>query len=128
MLQLFKNTAGQYCTRGTQHVCKLCLAHRPQCIMSDLKTLPSDPWMADCSHHPQICTSREVDELLAEIQKAQNLLGHVQALHHSTPWDELTCMMREVGDAKEDSGTSSQRLSAGLTLFSFLTCLSEAWL
>uniref|UniRef100_A0A8C4KZ47 von Willebrand factor A domain containing 3A n=1 Tax=Equus asinus asinus TaxID=83772 RepID=A0A8C4KZ47_EQUAS len=59
-------------------------------------TLPSDPWMADCSHHPQICTSREVDELLAEIQKAQNLLGHVQALHHSTPWDELTCMMREL--------------------------------
>nr|XP_023471954.1 von Willebrand factor A domain-containing protein 3A isoform X4 [Equus caballus] len=96
VLQLFKNTAGQYCTRGTQHVCKLCLAHRPQCIMSDLKTLPSDPWMADCSHHPQICTSREVDELLAEIQKAQNLLGHVQALHHSTPWDELTCMMREL--------------------------------
>ncbi|XP_070088321.1 von Willebrand factor A domain-containing protein 3A isoform X1 [Equus caballus] len=48
------------------------------------------------SPETEICTSREVDELLAEIQKAQNLLGHVQALHHSTPWDELTCMMREL--------------------------------
>ncbi|XP_046521604.1 von Willebrand factor A domain-containing protein 3A isoform X2 [Equus quagga] len=48
------------------------------------------------SPETEICTSREVDELLAEIQKAQNLLGHVQALRHSTPWDELTCMMREL--------------------------------
>ncbi|KAF5914233.1 hypothetical protein HPG69_005083 [Diceros bicornis minor] len=45
------------------------------------------------SPETEIYTSQDVDQLLEEIQKAQNLLGHVQALHHSTPCEELTGMM-----------------------------------
>lgn len=59
-----------------------------------------------------------MDQILAEIQKAQSLLSHIQALHNRTPCEELTGMMTEVGGMGEDSG-------AGLTPFSFLTCLSE---
>lgn len=53
--------------------------------------------MTDCLHHPQIYSSREVDELLAEIQEAQSLRGHVQALHQSVPCEERTGSMHEVG-------------------------------
>ncbi|XP_014652682.1 PREDICTED: von Willebrand factor A domain-containing protein 3A [Ceratotherium simum simum] len=79
------------------------------------------------SPETEIYTSQDVDQLLEEIQKAQNLLGHVQALHHSTPCEELTSMM-EVGGVSEDSGTSSQRHSGDLIPFSLLTSLSVAWL
>ncbi|PNI13033.1 VWA3A isoform 7, partial [Pan troglodytes] len=41
-------------------------------------------------------TSRDMDELLAEIQKAQSLLSHVQALQHSSPCEALTCTMEEI--------------------------------
>ncbi|KAF6272538.1 von Willebrand factor A domain containing 3A [Rhinolophus ferrumequinum] len=44
----------------------------------------------------EIYTSRDVDQLLAEIQKAQNLMGHVQALRHSAPCPELTGLMKEI--------------------------------
>ncbi|KAJ8798593.1 hypothetical protein J1605_016396 [Eschrichtius robustus] len=46
----------------------------------------------------EIYSSREVDELLAEIQKAQSLRGHVQALHQSAPWEEPTGLMHEHED------------------------------
>lgn len=75
--------------------------------------------MADCSSYLQVYTSWDTDRLLAEIQKAQSLLGHIQALRHSTPCEELTSMMKEVGGVGEDSG-------AGLTGSSFLTRLSES--
>nr|XP_054098649.1 von Willebrand factor A domain-containing protein 3A isoform X4 [Callithrix jacchus] len=44
----------------------------------------------------ELYTSRDVDELLAEIQKAQSLLGHMQALQHSSPCEALTCTMEEI--------------------------------
>uniref|UniRef100_A0A2K5DXB7 von Willebrand factor A domain containing 3A n=1 Tax=Aotus nancymaae TaxID=37293 RepID=A0A2K5DXB7_AOTNA len=44
----------------------------------------------------ELYTSREVDELLAEIQKAQSLLGHMKALQHSSPCEALTCTMEEI--------------------------------
>ncbi|XP_045398716.1 von Willebrand factor A domain-containing protein 3A [Lemur catta] len=47
----------------------------------------------------ELYASRDVDELLAETQKAQSVLSHVQALHRSSssnPCEELTCMMREI--------------------------------
>ncbi|XP_017389851.1 von Willebrand factor A domain-containing protein 3A isoform X4 [Cebus imitator] len=44
----------------------------------------------------ELYTSRDVDELLAEIQKAQSLLGHMQALQHSSPCEGLTCTMEEI--------------------------------
>lgn len=63
--------------------------------------------MADCSHHPQISSSRDVDELLAELQRAQTLLGHVQALHHATPCEDLTSLMKEVGGVSQEAGALS---------------------
>uniref|UniRef100_H0WWW2 von Willebrand factor A domain containing 3A n=1 Tax=Otolemur garnettii TaxID=30611 RepID=H0WWW2_OTOGA len=46
----------------------------------------------------QLFGNQDVDELLAEIQKAQNLLSHVQALYHSSSnaYEELTCIMKEI--------------------------------
>ncbi|XP_064151745.1 von Willebrand factor A domain-containing protein 3A isoform X7 [Loxodonta africana] len=47
------------------------------------------------SPETEIYTNQDVDELLAEIQKAQSLLQHLQALCHSGPCKELTSMMKE---------------------------------
>ncbi|KAM6155214.1 von Willebrand factor A domain-containing protein 3A [Rhynchocyon petersi] len=44
----------------------------------------------------EVYTSRDVDELLAEIQKAQSLLQHVHALCHSGPCKELSGTMKEI--------------------------------
>ncbi|XP_024903051.1 von Willebrand factor A domain-containing protein 3A [Pteropus alecto] len=44
----------------------------------------------------EVCTSWDVHQLLAEIQKAQSLLGHVQGLRHSAPCEELTGLMEEI--------------------------------
>lgn len=74
--------------------------------------------MADCSYYPQVYTSWDMDQLLAEIQKAQSLLGHIQALCQKTPCEELTGMMKEVGGVGKDSG-------AGSLPSSFPTCFSE---
>ncbi|XP_012500395.1 PREDICTED: von Willebrand factor A domain-containing protein 3A [Propithecus coquereli] len=46
-------------------------------------------------YKPVLYASRDVDELLAETQRARSVLSHVQALHPSSPCEELTCMMRE---------------------------------
>ena len=59
--------------------------------------------MTDCPHHPQVCSSREVDELLAEIQKAQSLRDHMQALHPNAPCEKSTGMMQEVGAESRSS-------------------------
>ncbi|XP_004373512.1 von Willebrand factor A domain-containing protein 3A [Trichechus manatus latirostris] len=48
------------------------------------------------SPETEICTSQDVDELLAEIQKAQSLLQHIQALCHSGPYKELASTMKEI--------------------------------
>ncbi|XP_032699914.1 von Willebrand factor A domain-containing protein 3A isoform X2 [Lontra canadensis] len=48
------------------------------------------------SPETEVYTSWDTDRLLAEIQKAQSLLGHIQALHHRTPCEELTSMMKEI--------------------------------
>ncbi|XP_057605312.1 von Willebrand factor A domain-containing protein 3A [Hippopotamus amphibius kiboko] len=48
------------------------------------------------SPETEIYSSREVDKLLAEIQKAQSLRGHVQALHQSAPCEEPTGVMQEI--------------------------------
>nr|XP_020019120.1 von Willebrand factor A domain-containing protein 3A [Castor canadensis] len=48
------------------------------------------------SPETEIYTSRDIDELLAEIQTAQSLLGHVQALRQSSPCKELACTMKEI--------------------------------
>nr|XP_012645566.1 von Willebrand factor A domain-containing protein 3A isoform X1 [Microcebus murinus]XP_012645567.1 von Willebrand factor A domain-containing protein 3A isoform X1 [Microcebus murinus]XP_012645568.1 von Willebrand factor A domain-containing protein 3A isoform X1 [Microcebus murinus] len=47
----------------------------------------------------ELYASREVDELLAETQRAQSVLSQVQALHRSSssnPCEELSCMMGEI--------------------------------
>ncbi|XP_022382372.1 von Willebrand factor A domain-containing protein 3A isoform X4 [Enhydra lutris kenyoni] len=48
------------------------------------------------SPETEVYTSWDTDRLLAEIQKAQSLLSHIQALHHRTPCEELTNMMKEI--------------------------------
>ncbi|KAM6166301.1 LOW QUALITY PROTEIN: von Willebrand factor A domain-containing protein 3A [Erethizon dorsatum] len=48
------------------------------------------------SPETELYTSRDVDELLAEIQKAQGLLNHLQALHRSSLCEELALMMKEI--------------------------------
>ncbi|XP_041603176.1 von Willebrand factor A domain-containing protein 3A isoform X2 [Vulpes lagopus] len=47
------------------------------------------------SPETEVYTSWDMDQLLAEIQKAQSLLGHIQALRQRTPCEELTGMMKE---------------------------------
>ncbi|KAM7147560.1 von Willebrand factor A domain-containing protein 3A isoform 3-T4 [Molossus nigricans] len=44
----------------------------------------------------EVCAGPDIEELLAEMQEAQSLLGHVQALHHSGPGEELTGEMKEI--------------------------------
>ncbi|MBZ3870749.1 von Willebrand factor A domain-containing protein 3A, partial [Sciurus carolinensis] len=48
------------------------------------------------SPETELYTSRDVDELQAEIQKAQSLLDHMQALHQSSPSEEETCLAKEI--------------------------------
>ncbi|TKC46560.1 hypothetical protein EI555_001848 [Monodon monoceros] len=48
------------------------------------------------SPETEIYSSREMDELLAEIQEVQSLRGHVQALHQSAPCEERTGSMHEI--------------------------------
>ncbi|XP_045632443.1 von Willebrand factor A domain-containing protein 3A isoform X2 [Ursus americanus] len=48
------------------------------------------------SPETEVYSSWDMDQLLAEIQKAQSLLGHIQALLHKTPCEELTSMMKEI--------------------------------
>ncbi|XP_039090381.1 von Willebrand factor A domain-containing protein 3A [Hyaena hyaena] len=48
------------------------------------------------STETEVCTSWDMDQILAEIQKAQSLLSHIQALHNRTPCEELTGMMTEI--------------------------------
>ncbi|ELK37864.1 von Willebrand factor A domain-containing protein 3A [Myotis davidii] len=45
---------------------------------------------------PPICASPDIEELLAEMQKAQSLLGHVHALHQSATCPELSGLMKEI--------------------------------
>ncbi|XP_059548033.1 von Willebrand factor A domain-containing protein 3A [Myotis daubentonii] len=44
----------------------------------------------------EICASPDIEELLAEMQKAQSLLGHVHALHQSAACPELSGLMKEI--------------------------------
>uniref|UniRef100_A0AC11CJM2 von Willebrand factor A domain containing 3A n=1 Tax=Ovis aries TaxID=9940 RepID=A0AC11CJM2_SHEEP len=48
------------------------------------------------SPETEVCSSREVDELLAEIQKAQSLRDHMQALHPNAPCEKSTSVMQEI--------------------------------
>ncbi|KAG3259467.1 von Willebrand factor A domain containing 3A [Ictidomys tridecemlineatus] len=53
------------------------------------------------SPETELYTSRDMDELQAEIQKAQSLLGHMQALHQSNPCEEQACAMKEISPELE---------------------------
>lgn len=48
------------------------------------------------SPETEVCSSQEVDALLAEIRKAQSLQGHVQALHQSPSCEEPAGAMQEI--------------------------------
>lgn len=83
--------------------------------------------MTDCPHHPQVCSSREVDELLAEIQKAQSLRDHMQALHPNAPCEKSTSVMQEVGAESQSSDLpGGTQLASPCSLASHLSL--RAWL
>ncbi|KAK1344450.1 hypothetical protein QTO34_013144 [Cnephaeus nilssonii] len=48
------------------------------------------------SPESEICASPDIEELLAEMQKAQSLLGQVRALHQSAACPELPGLMEEI--------------------------------
>ncbi|XP_005405117.1 PREDICTED: von Willebrand factor A domain-containing protein 3A isoform X3 [Chinchilla lanigera] len=59
------------------------------------------------SPETELYTSRDVDELLTEIQKAGDLLSHVQALRRSRPREELARMTQEIAtDYTQESLTN----------------------
>lgn len=83
--------------------------------------------MTDCPHHPQVCSSREVDELLAEIQKAQSLRDHMQALHPNAPCEKSTSVMQEVGaESRSSDLPGGAQLASPCSLASHLSL--RAWL
>ncbi|XP_076997692.1 von Willebrand factor A domain-containing protein 3A [Tamandua tetradactyla] len=58
----------------------------------------------------KIYTSGELEELLEEIQKAQRLLGHVQALVHSDPCEGLSGLMKEISTETEKGSSPTSLL------------------
>ncbi|XP_037670928.1 von Willebrand factor A domain-containing protein 3A isoform X2 [Choloepus didactylus] len=82
----------------------------------------------------EIYTSQDKDELLEEIQKAQSLLSHVQALVQGEPCQELTGLMKEIS-TETDKGPPTSLLpkppkhEAPLTIeFPNLDKTSTEWL
>ncbi|XP_054992066.1 von Willebrand factor A domain-containing protein 3A [Sorex araneus] len=51
-----------------------------------------------CYSPEQLSTNQDVESLQKEIQAAQGLLEHIQALYHSSPGEELTNMMNEIAN------------------------------
>lgn len=93
------------------------------------RPLPVTRWLLGdwLSHHPQVCSSREVDELLAEIQKAQSLRDHMQAPAPQRPLWEVH--QRDAGGrCWEPELRPSRRHAAGLTMLSRVSPVTQAWL
>ncbi|XP_052568570.1 modulator of smoothened protein isoform X6 [Peromyscus californicus insignis] len=72
-----------------------CNDHVPSAV---LKNLTDALWgYHHCySSESEFYTSRDVDELLAETQKAQDLLSQVQTLCQNSPCEELACMIQKI--------------------------------
>ncbi|XP_052030872.1 von Willebrand factor A domain-containing protein 3A [Apodemus sylvaticus] len=72
-----------------------CDDHVPSAVLKNL-TDALGGYYHCYSPESELYTSRDVDELLAETRKAQGLLRQVQALCHSSPCEELSCMINEI--------------------------------
>ncbi|XP_040611258.1 von Willebrand factor A domain-containing protein 3A [Mesocricetus auratus] len=72
-----------------------CDDHVPSAVLKNL-TDALGGYYHCYSPESEIYTNRDVDELLAETQKAQDLLSQVRALCHSSPCEELACMIKEI--------------------------------
>ncbi|XP_026637430.1 von Willebrand factor A domain-containing protein 3A isoform X2 [Microtus ochrogaster] len=71
-----------------------CDDHMPSAVLKNLTDALGGSYHC-YSPESELYTSRDVDELRAETQKAQDLLSQVQALCHNSPCEELTCMIKE---------------------------------
>ncbi|CAO2583081.1 von Willebrand factor A domain-containing protein 3A [Lemmus lemmus] len=72
-----------------------CDDHLPSAVLKNLTDALGGSYHC-YSPESEFYTSRNVDALRAETQKAQDLLSQVQALSHNSPCEELTCMIREI--------------------------------
>ncbi|XP_055483407.1 von Willebrand factor A domain-containing protein 3A isoform X2 [Psammomys obesus] len=72
-----------------------CDNHVPSAVLKNLTNALGGYYHGYCPE-TELYTSRHVDELLAETQKAQNLLSQVQALNHSSPSEEMVCKIKEM--------------------------------
>ncbi|XP_028620040.1 von Willebrand factor A domain-containing protein 3A [Grammomys surdaster] len=72
-----------------------CDDHVPSAVLKNL-TDALGGYYHCYSPESELYTSRDVDELLAETHKAQDLLRQVQALCHSDPCEELSYMIKEI--------------------------------
>ncbi|XP_007951389.1 von Willebrand factor A domain-containing protein 3A [Orycteropus afer afer] len=72
-----------------------CSSHVPPAVLKNLAEAIGGYYHC---YNPETEThsNQDVDELLAEIKKAQSLLQHIQALCHSSPSKELISMMKEI--------------------------------
>ncbi|CAH6793035.1 Vwa3a [Phodopus roborovskii] len=89
----------QQCTVGRDffiHVTTYkCDNHVPSAVLKNLTDVLGGFYHC-YNPESEVYTNRDVDELLAETQKAQDLLNQVQALRHSGPCEELACMIKEI--------------------------------
>ncbi|XP_057633970.1 von Willebrand factor A domain-containing protein 3A isoform X1 [Chionomys nivalis] len=72
-----------------------CDDHMPSAVLKNLTDALGGSYHC-YSPESELYTNRDVDELRAETQKAQDLLSQVQALCHNSPCEELTCMIKEI--------------------------------
>nr|XP_048316113.1 von Willebrand factor A domain-containing protein 3A isoform X2 [Myodes glareolus] len=72
-----------------------CDDHMPSAVLKNLTDALGGSYHC-YSPESELYTNRDVDELRAETQKAHALLSQVQGLYHSSPSEELTCMIKEI--------------------------------
>ncbi|KAM7329264.1 hypothetical protein ACRRTK_010877 [Alexandromys fortis] len=72
-----------------------CDDHMPSAVLKNLTAALGGSYHC-FSPESELYTNRDVDELRAETQKAQDLLSQVQALCHNSSCEELTCMIKEI--------------------------------
>ncbi|XP_075828188.1 von Willebrand factor A domain-containing protein 3A isoform X1 [Microtus pennsylvanicus] len=72
-----------------------CDDHMPSAVLKNLMDALGGSYHC-YSPESELYTSRDVDALRAETQKARDLLSQVQALCHKSPCEELTCMIKEI--------------------------------
>ncbi|XP_019062940.2 von Willebrand factor A domain-containing protein 3A [Fukomys damarensis] len=79
----------------THHITYQCGDQVPAAVLKNLAEALGGHYHC-YSPETELYTSRDVDELLAELQKAEDLLSRVRALRQSSPCEELARVMQEI--------------------------------